>query len=84
MERDTNAESYFSFRSYLWKIEEKTRILISLKTTPGGAQFETTVEYRSRRNIKLLGDINRTNKYGNQANCIKFEEKFYRLYCLCL
>lgn len=84
MERDQNAESYFSFRSYLWKIEEKTRILVTLKTSPGGAQFETTVEYRGKRNIKLLGDINRTNKYGDQAKCIKFEEKFYRLYCLCL
>ncbi|XP_062580483.1 uncharacterized protein LOC134242421 isoform X2 [Saccostrea cucullata] len=84
MERDSGAESYFSFRSYLWSIKEKTRILVTLKTKPGGAQFETTVEYRGKRNIKLLGDINRTNKYGDQAKCIKFEEKFYRLYCLCL
>ncbi|XP_048757347.2 uncharacterized protein LOC125667748 [Ostrea edulis] len=84
MERDADAESYFSFRSYLWKIEEKTRILVTLKTSPGGAKFETTVEYRARKNIKLLGDINRTNKYGDQAKCIKYHEKFYRLYCLCL
>lgn len=68
MERDQNAESYFSFRSYLWKIEEKTRILVSLRTSPGGAQFETTVEYGGKRNIKLLGDINRTNKYGDRSN----------------
>lgn len=58
-------------------------MFVSFKIFFGGVQFEIIVEYCGKRNIKFFGDINRMNKYGDQVKCIKFEEKFYRLYCLC-
>lgn len=87
MVRDTEKERSFSFRSYLWNIAEQTRLRITFWTNPGNALYEATVQYNDKNTIKILGDINRINKYGNQSACLRIgqmRDRVRELYCYCI
>ena len=58
-----------------------TNYVVVLQTIPGEGVFEATAQYFSGSEIKLLGDINRLNAYGNQSSCI--ENHLLHLYCYC-
>ncbi|XP_042203058.1 uncharacterized protein LOC121853162 [Homarus americanus] len=49
-------------------------------TTPGGAEFESTVKYH-QENYQLVSDVSRINPYGNQSHCIN--HSVFRKYCYC-
>ena len=87
MQRDQQSERTYSIRSFLWTIRERTRFRIKFQTNPGGAAFESTVEYTSKDNIKILGNIIRINKYGNQSSCIEDiamkNDRLMLMYCYC-
>ncbi|CAI9738683.1 XP_029648894.2uncharacterized protein LOC115222734 [Octopus vulgaris] len=53
---------------------------LTIQTNPGGGLFEGTVRYDSKtKHFSLLGDISRTNMYGDQARCVSNARKF----CFC-
>ncbi|KAL3879217.1 hypothetical protein ACJMK2_031524 [Sinanodonta woodiana] len=58
------------------------RYLIVLETTPGNAVFEATAETYAKFRYRLVGDVSRANKYGNQSDCI--QDKRLKLYCYCV
>lgn len=87
MYRDTSKERSFSLRSMIWRIAEQTRIRITFWTNPGNALYEASVQYYDQNNIKILGDINRINKYGNQSACLRqgqVRDRVRELYCYCV
>lgn len=84
MQRDLSQERGFSLRGYFLKVESATRFLISLRTQPGNALFEARVDYKNPNDIKILGDVLRTNAYGNQSSCIDRADRTRRLYCYCV
>ncbi|XP_015929461.2 uncharacterized protein [Parasteatoda tepidariorum] len=55
--------------------------LITLKTHPGDAMFESTVRYDEVSNIPNVLDISRINMYGKQSWCI--DSPRLKLYCYC-
>ena len=59
-----------------------TNYVVVLQTVPGEGLFEATAQHFSSSQIKLLGDINRLNAYGNQSSCI--DNHLLHLYCYCL
>ena len=61
--------------------ESSTNYVVVLETVPGGGLFEATTRYFSSSKMKLLGDVNRINEYGNQSSCIT--DHFLHLYCYC-
>lgn len=59
----------------------KLRIIV--RTTPGDALFEATLQFRDDyENYSVLDDISRINQYGNQSNCIK--DDILKKYCYCI
>lgn len=87
MHRDVQKERSSSLRSFIWNIVEATRIRIIFRTDPGNALYEATVQYSDDKDIKILGDINRINKYGNQSACInkgQARDRIRELYCYCI
>lgn len=87
MYRDSTKERSFSLRSIIWQIAEQTRMRITFWTNPGNALYEATVQYYDQNNIKILGDINRINKYGNQSACLRqgqVRDRIRELYCYCV
>jgi hypothetical protein len=84
MQRDLSQERGFSLRGYFLKVESATRFLISFRTEPGNALFEARVDYKNPNDIKILGDVLRTNAYGNQSSCIDHADRVRRLYCYCI
>ncbi|XP_054706526.1 uncharacterized protein LOC129216339 [Uloborus diversus] len=62
-------------------IISKLRVIV--KTVPGNALFEGTLQYREDdKSMTVLGDISRINKYGSQSMCVK--DAILRKYCYCL
>ncbi|XP_071539090.1 uncharacterized protein [Panulirus ornatus] len=53
--------------------------LIEFQTKPGGAMLEAMV--KKSKEFTLLGEVMRTNKYGNQSHCMK--HFVLRKYCFC-
>ncbi|XP_062612256.1 uncharacterized protein LOC134274032 [Saccostrea cucullata] len=84
MQRDLSQERAFSLRGYFLKVKSSTRFLISFSTEPGNALFEARVDYKDPGDIKILGNILRTNAYGNQSSCIAHADRIRRLYCYCI
>ena len=84
MQRDLSQERAFSLRGYFWTVESATRFLISLRTKPGDALFEARVDYRGPNDIKILGNVLRTNAYGNQSSCMDHKDRTWRIYCYCI
>lgn len=76
-------------RIYFGKLKEDGRakgmigkLRIILRTSPGGALFEATLQYREdSESYFVLGDISRINPYGKQSDCI--DEAILRKYCFC-
>lgn len=57
--------------------------LITFRTKPGDAIFESSVRYEKNKNkFNLIGSIGRLNAYGNQSACV--DDSHLRLYCYCL
>jgi hypothetical protein len=55
---------------------------VMVQVMPSNAQFEGTVEadaWNSRG--KIVGDVNRINKYGYQSHCVN--DRILRMYCYC-
>jgi hypothetical protein len=59
-------------------------IRVAIVVSPSGAQLEGIVKTPLLNNAeaKVLGEVNRINKYGNQSACVK-DSKLLKLYCLC-
>ncbi|CAK1550103.1 unnamed protein product [Leptosia nina] len=71
LEAGTEEDSEVSWREYM----------VVLRTSPGGAVFESTVrDYGTR--WSLIGTISRLNLYGYQSHCI--DNYNLKLYCYCL
>ncbi|GAB1608462.1 uncharacterized protein LOC115213966 [Argonauta hians] len=78
-----NLREKFSLFSSLSKKQESDAgtYTVVIETVPGMSLFEASVNYKSKSDISLLGEISRINRYGNQSRCIR--NKRMRLYCYC-
>ncbi|KAG8221832.1 hypothetical protein J437_LFUL003466 [Ladona fulva] len=58
-------------------------VRVTIETTPGGARLEGVVERSawSDDGGRVIGDVNRINKYGNQSYCV--EDLVAKLFCYC-
>ncbi|KAG5667627.1 hypothetical protein PVAND_015601 [Polypedilum vanderplanki] len=57
--------------------------LVSFDVMPSEGEMEATVRYSSdSKEMKLIGEISRINKYGNQSSCIL--DAHLRKYCYCM
>ena len=55
---------------------------LTIRTNPGGAQFESVVDYYHKSTTyKVFPDLNRLNAYGNDSYCI--QDSIARKYCYC-
>ena len=55
---------------------------VMVHVMPSNALFEGTVEADAwNRQGKIVGDVNRINRYGNQSHCVS--DKIVQLYCYC-
>jgi len=64
------------------EVREDTRHSVVLETTPGSGRFYATVDVFNDSTIKVNGNIDRVNKYGNQSACIKDHKLKHMCYCL--
>ncbi|KAJ8297772.1 hypothetical protein KUTeg_024303 [Tegillarca granosa] len=73
----------FTFRRFFSKpdVENVKRYLVLIETIPGNGLFEATVDYKQDGAIDFIGQILRTNTYGNQSRCIT--NFTYKEYCYC-
>lgn len=73
----------FTFRRFFSKpdVENVKRYLVLVETFPGNGLFEATVDYKQDGAMDFIGQISRTNTYGNQSRCIT--DKTYKEYCYC-
>lgn len=62
-------------------LDHSQRYEISIETKPGLGTFEATYIAYNEEQFALMGDIVRTNKYGDQSDCIT--EKLLRPICYC-
>ncbi|CAC5414712.1 unnamed protein product [Mytilus coruscus] len=67
---------------YKPKEDLRERYQISFDVYPSNALFEVTVESYGQNHFVVLGDISRTNTYGNQSACITKTE--LRKFCYCV
>lgn len=61
------------------KSDSFEKIMITIKTKPGGSEFESTV--RKVKNYLKVYDISRINMYGNHGDCV--HDADLRKYCHC-
>ncbi|KAG5683390.1 hypothetical protein PVAND_012675 [Polypedilum vanderplanki] len=62
---------------------DKTETLVSFSVLPSNGEFEATVRSSiSYKNFKLLGEISRINRYGDQSKCV--HDSHLRKFCYCL
>ncbi|CAE1232673.1 unnamed protein product [Acanthosepion pharaonis] len=55
---------------------------LTIETTPGGAQFETTARYDEQEGtFTLMEEVSRVNSYGSQSSCIDILA--LKMYCFC-
>ena len=69
---------------HVHKAEERddTKYVLVFTTTPGGGKFFATCSYNTESGqARVLGNIDRINRYGNQSHCIHIGQ--IRPYCLC-
>uniref|UniRef100_A0A0L8FM57 Uncharacterized protein n=2 Tax=Octopus bimaculoides TaxID=37653 RepID=A0A0L8FM57_OCTBM len=56
---------------------------VIMQTLPGEGLFEGSVRYyRDKKQLSLLGQISRINRYGHQSDCI--HDSLLRKYCYCI
>ncbi|CAD6193934.1 unnamed protein product [Caenorhabditis auriculariae] len=60
--------------------EERRRYRLAVEVLPSRGIFEALMQV-SEDEIKVVGDINRINKYGNQSICV--DQQFIRKLCYC-
>lgn len=60
-----------------------TDYLISFQVLPSDGQMEATVRCNDRecKNLEIIGDVSRINRYGKQSSCIS--DANLRKYCYC-
>lgn len=55
---------------------------LTIQTRPGGALFEGTLRFdEETKNVKMMGDISRINRYGTQSHCI--DTTNVKKFCYC-
>ncbi|KAK3099764.1 hypothetical protein FSP39_009254 [Pinctada imbricata] len=55
---------------------------LSIRTRPGNGTFEATIRHNEEYDeYHVMGDISRTNIYGNQSHCINIS--LLKKYCFC-
>ncbi|XP_052819463.1 uncharacterized protein LOC128245369 [Mya arenaria] len=59
------------------------RYIVQFQTIPGFGIFEATIGVYLDGGIRVEGDIDRVNKYGNQSACIQ-DGALLRAYCYCV
>uniref|UniRef100_V5GWQ5 Sulfatase n=1 Tax=Ixodes ricinus TaxID=34613 RepID=V5GWQ5_IXORI len=57
------------------------RLRVTVEVYPSGAMFDGTLLVSGDMGIRVLEDISRINRYGNQSACI--EHEILRRYCYC-
>ncbi|XP_061174544.1 uncharacterized protein LOC133183625 [Saccostrea echinata] len=66
---------------------KEVQLTVIFETTPGHAIFQATVRTYSQSidSMKIVGEIERVNTYGNQSRCVPSGplNKQYRFYCYC-
>ncbi|XP_062621515.1 uncharacterized protein LOC134283097 [Saccostrea cucullata] len=66
---------------------DEVQLIVIFETIPGRAIFQATVKTFSQsvESMKIIGDIERVNTYGNQSRCVPIGPltEQYRLYCHC-
>lgn len=72
----------FLYMFYKPKEDLRERYQVSFDVYPSNALFEVTVESYGQNQFAVLGDISRTNTYGNQSACMTKTE--LRKYCYCV
>ena len=59
------------------------RYVLHFKASPGAGEFNAQVRYfNADDEIKVLGDVERLNEYGNESSCIKNAK--HQRWCYCL
>lgn len=54
-----------------------------MEALPSGAMFDATIRnFIAENSFRVIGDVNRINKYGNQSHCVG--TPILRKYCYCL
>jgi hypothetical protein len=55
---------------------------LTIQTRPGGALFEGTLRFdEETKNVQMMGDISRINRYGTQSHCI--DTTNVKKFCYC-
>ena len=62
------------------KTDKKGDFLVKFQLAPGEGVFEATVSVINNK-FKILGEISRLNRYGNQSHCIS--DSYYSRICFC-
>ncbi|OWF46605.1 uncharacterized protein LOC110455492 [Mizuhopecten yessoensis] len=72
----------FTLRNVFFKpVKDRRKYLVLFKASPSDALFEVTASVENNE-VTKLGEINRTNRYGKQSQCIV--DPVLRNYCLCI
>uniref|UniRef100_A0A0L8I6Q3 Uncharacterized protein n=2 Tax=Octopus bimaculoides TaxID=37653 RepID=A0A0L8I6Q3_OCTBM len=80
LQKIINAEVSVSYFGNQVQTHKDYRVII--QTHPGGGLFEGTERYYSNdKQLSLMGEISRINRYGNQSDCI--HDNLLRKYCYC-
>ena len=61
-----------------------SRYNVAIRTYPLHAEFMATVQYANKNDMIVMGQIDRTNEYGNQSRCVKKDDNRLKMYCACL
>jgi hypothetical protein len=60
----------------------KVKLRVTVKAAPSGALFEAVTERNAwDKEFRVVGDVNRINRYGNESACI--HDRLLNLYCFC-
>jgi len=54
---------------------------VTVRVKPSGGLLEGTLKEDAWTEAKVVGDVNRINRYGNQSSCVT--DKLLKLYCFC-
>ncbi|XP_047502022.1 uncharacterized protein LOC125047697 [Penaeus chinensis] len=57
-----------------------TVFLLVLQTQPASATLESLVRFADG-DLHVVGEVQRTNRYGNQSHCV--DDEIFRQYCFC-
>ena len=65
------------------KVAKTAVYLVTVRTQPGGALFEATVQHREKEDsYSVVGDISRINQYEGQSDCIQTHRHKRLCYCM--